>query len=91
VRLWPDDSLLVSNLTFRVGAVVTPFEGFSLFGNVGSGFRAPHMTDLGALGLVGTGFEVSASEVSGLNGEVGSTADEEAVSTGLPVRRPELA
>ena len=89
VRLWPDDSLLVSNVTFRVGAVVTAFEGFSLFGNVGSGFRAPHMTDLGALGLVGTGFEVSASEVSGLNGEVGSTADEEAVSTGLSVQQLE--
>ncbi|HLF83709.1 MAG TPA: TonB-dependent receptor [Blastocatellia bacterium] len=87
VRLWPDDSLRVSNVTFRVGAVVTPFEGFSLFGNVGRGFRAPHMTDLGALGLVGTGFEVSASEVAGLNGEVGSTADDAAVSTGLPVRQ----
>lgn len=89
VRLWPDDSLRVSNVNFRVGAVVTPFEGFSLFGNVGSGFRAPHMTDLGALGLVGTGFEVSASEVAGLNAEVGSTADDEAVSTGLPVQQLE--
>ncbi len=89
VRLWPDDSLRVANVNFRVGAVVTPFEGFSLFGNVGSGFRAPHMTDLGALGLVGTGFEVSAGEVAGLNAEVGSTADDEAVSTGLPVRQLE--
>ena len=47
------------------------------------------MTDLGALGLVGTGFEVSASEVSGLNGTVGSTADDEAVTTGLPVQQLE--
>ena len=87
IRLWPDDSLEVSKVNFRVGAVVTPVEGFSIYGNVGSGFRAPHMTDLGALGLVGTGFEVSASEVAGLNGEVGSTADDEAVSTGLPVQQ----
>ena len=89
LRLWPDDSLRVSSVTFRVGAVVTPFEGFTVFGNVGRGFRAPHMTDLGALGLVGTGFEVSFSEVAGLNAEVGSTADDTAVSTGLPVRQLE--
>jgi hemoglobin/transferrin/lactoferrin receptor protein len=88
-RLWPDDSLRVSNVTFRAGAVITPVEGFSLFANIGSGFRAPHMTDLGALGLVGTGFEVSASEVAGLNATFGTTADEEAVSTGMPVEQLE--
>lgn len=84
-RLWPDDSLRVSSFTYRAGAVFIPVEGLSLFANVGRGFRAPHMTDLGALGLVGTGFEVSASEVSGLNATVGTTANEEAVSTNLPV------
>ncbi|HET8675178.1 MAG TPA: TonB-dependent receptor, partial [Blastocatellia bacterium] len=89
LRLWPDDSLDVSTVTFRLGAVLTPVEGFSLLANVSRGFRAPHMTDLGALGLVGTGFEVSASEVSGLNGTVGSTADDEAVTTGLPVQQLE--
>jgi hemoglobin/transferrin/lactoferrin receptor protein len=89
IRLWPDDSLDVSDVTFRVGAVLTPVEGFSLLGNISRGFRAPHMTDLGALGLVGTGFEVSASEVSGLNGTVGSTADDEAVTTGLPIQQLE--
>lgn len=89
VRLWPDDSLRVSSLTFRAGAVVTPFEGLSFLANIGRGFRAPHMTDLGALGLVGTGFEVSASEVAGLGGTVGSTADDEAVSLGLPVSQLE--
>jgi hemoglobin/transferrin/lactoferrin receptor protein len=89
VRLWPDDSLDVSNVTFRAGAVLTPVEGFSLLANVSRGFRAPHMTDLGALGLVGTGFEISASEVAGLNGTVGSTADDEAVTTGLPVEQLE--
>jgi len=89
VRLWPDDSLDVSNITFRVGAVITPIEGLSFLANIGRGFRAPHMTDLGALGLVGTGFEVSASEVAGLGAMVGSTADEEAVSIGLPVEQLE--
>ncbi|HEX5731872.1 MAG TPA: TonB-dependent receptor [Blastocatellia bacterium] len=89
IRLWPDDSLDVSAVTFRAGAVLTPVEGVSLLANVSRGFRAPHMTDLGALGLVGTGFEVSASEVSGLNGTVGSTADDEAVTTGLPIQQLE--
>ncbi len=88
-RLWPDDSLRVSSVTFRAGAVVTPVEGLSFLANIGRGFRAPHMTDLGALGLVGTGFEVSASEVAGLNATIGSTADDSAVSTRLPVRRLE--
>lgn len=89
VRLWPDDSLRVSSLTFRAGAVVTPIEGLSFLGNIGRGFRAPHMTDLGALGLVGTGFEVSANEIAGLGATVGSTADDEAVSLGLPVSQLE--
>ncbi|MCI0486343.1 MAG: TonB-dependent receptor [Blastocatellia bacterium] len=88
-RLWADDSLRVSSFTFRAGMVVTPVEGLSFLVNAGRGFRAPHMTDLGSLGLVGTGFEVSASEVAGLEAKVGSTADAEAVSTGLSVEQLE--
>ncbi len=84
-RLWPDDSLRVSSFTYRAGLVFIPVEGLSLLANIGRGFRAPHMTDLGALGLVGTGFEVSASEVAGLNATIGTTANEEAVSTDIPV------
>lgn len=87
--LWPDDSLRVSAFTFRAGVVVIPREGLSLLANIGRGFRAPHMTDLGALGLVGTGFEVSASEVAGLNATVGSSADEDAISTGQRVSQLE--
>ncbi|HKY05810.1 MAG TPA: TonB-dependent receptor [Blastocatellia bacterium] len=84
-RLWPDDSLRVSSFTYRAGLVFIPVEGLSLLANIGRGFRAPHMTDLGALGLVGTGFEVSASEVAGLGATIGTTANEEAVSTGIRV------
>ena len=50
--------------------------------NASRGFRAPHMTYLGTLGLTGSGFEVSAPDVAGRNGTVGSTADATAVSTG---------
>ena len=43
------------------------------------------MTDLGTLGLTGSGFEVAAPDVAGLGGFVGTTADAAAVSTGDPV------
>jgi hemoglobin/transferrin/lactoferrin receptor protein len=45
------------------------------------------MTDLGTLGLTGSGFEVSAPDVAGLGGTVGSTADSNAVSTGTAVEQ----
>src|SRR4029453_2072069 len=85
--LWPDDSLDVSDVTFRAGVVVTPIPGFTLSGNVSRGFRAPHITDLGTLGLTGSGFEVAAPDVEGLNGTVGTTADATAVSSGAPVEQ----
>ena len=53
--------------------------------NVSRGFRAPHITDLGTLGLTGSGFEVAAPDVAGLGGTVGSTADASAVSLGTPI------
>jgi outer membrane receptor protein involved in Fe transport len=84
-RLWPNDSLRVSDMTFRAGAVVTPRAGLSLSVNVSRGFRAPHMTDLGTLGVTGSGFEVAAPDVAGLGAVVGSTADSSAFSTGIPV------
>jgi hemoglobin/transferrin/lactoferrin receptor protein len=45
------------------------------------------MTDLGTLGLTGSGFEVAAPDVAGLNGTVGTTADATAISTGDPVEQ----
>jgi len=85
--LWPDDSLRVDNVTFQSGVVVTPGGGLILGANFSRGFRAPHMTDLGTLGLTGSGFEVSAPDVAGLGATVGSTAGVDAVSTGRPVRQ----
>jgi hemoglobin/transferrin/lactoferrin receptor protein len=55
--------------------------------NVSRGFRAPHVTDLGTLGLTGSGFEVAALDIAGLGGTIGSTADAAAVSLGLPVEQ----
>jgi outer membrane receptor protein involved in Fe transport len=85
--LFPDDSLEVDSVTYRAGLVVTPVEGLSLSANFSRGFRAPHITDLGTLGLTGSGFEVAAPDVAGLGGTVGSTAGSTAVSTGLAVEQ----
>jgi hemoglobin/transferrin/lactoferrin receptor protein len=84
--LWPDDSLSVQNATFRAGATWTPGpDGLSVTGNVSRGFRAPHVTDLGTLGLTGSGYQVSASSVAGMGATVGTTAGANAVSSGITV------
>jgi hemoglobin/transferrin/lactoferrin receptor protein len=85
--LWPDDSLTVNSVTFRAGAVAAPERRLSFAANISRGFRAPHITDLGTLGLTGAGFEVAAPDLAGLGGFVGSTAGADAVSTGRPVRQ----
>ncbi len=83
--LWPDDSLDTSSVTFRAGVVATPTAGWNVTANVSRGFRAPHITDLGTLGLTGSGFTVSAAEVQGLGGTIGNAAGATAVSTGKAV------
>ena len=87
--LWPDDSLTASDVTFRAAGVLTPAEPWTILLSISRGFRAPHMTDLGTLGLTGSGFEVAAPDVAGLNGFVGTTADAAALSTGHPVEQLE--
>jgi hemoglobin/transferrin/lactoferrin receptor protein len=86
-RLWPDESLNVSDVTFRAGLVLTAAPGLNFMANFSEGFRAPQLTDLDTLGLTGSGFEVPASEITGLGATIGSTADRNAVSTGRPVVR----
>jgi len=83
--LWPDDSLRTSDVTFRAAALATPLPWLSFYGNFSRGFRAPHITDLGTLGLTGSGFEVAAPDVAGLGGTIGDSAAATAVSTGRPV------
>ncbi|MEO5897919.1 MAG: TonB-dependent receptor [Vicinamibacterales bacterium] len=85
--LWPDDQLDVSDLTYRAAAVLTPNNTWGFMVSASRGFRAPHMTDLGTLGLTGSGFEVAAPDVEGLTGTVGSTANANAVTTGLAVEQ----
>jgi hemoglobin/transferrin/lactoferrin receptor protein len=83
--LWPDDSYDTSHVTFRAGGVLELGRGLSLSANLSRGFRAPDVTDLGTFGLTGAGYEVSAREVEGLGGSVGTTADAGALSSGMSV------
>jgi hemoglobin/transferrin/lactoferrin receptor protein len=85
--LFPDDSQRFAALSGRVGAVVRVGGGFDIAGKYARGFRAPNTTDLGILGLVGTGFEVNAETAAGLGGFIGTTAGPDAVSSGIPVTR----
>jgi hemoglobin/transferrin/lactoferrin receptor protein len=91
--LWPDDSMEASSVTFRAGLVGTLLPGLNLSVNVSRGFRAPHITDLGTVGLTGSGFQVSADSVQGLGAMVGNSASGTAVSSGKAVEslRPETS
>jgi outer membrane receptor protein involved in Fe transport len=83
--LWPDDSLRASDISGRVGATLTAADGLNLSFNYSRGFRAPNITSLGSVGLVGVGYQVSAADIARLQATIGTTADDTAVSTGLPV------
>jgi hemoglobin/transferrin/lactoferrin receptor protein len=85
--LWPDDRLRSTSAAFRAGASAVPGGPWTVAFNVSRGFRAPHMTDLGTLGLTGAGFEVAAPDVAGLGATVGTSAARTAVSTGRPVEQ----
>jgi len=83
VRLWGDDSLGVSDLSGRVGAVLRVHGNFRIAASYSRGFRAPNITDLGTLGLTGDGFEVDYQSAAALGGTIGSTAGADAVNTGI--------
>ncbi len=85
--LFPDDHAHFDALSGRLGAVINLGDGFDFAVKYARGFRAPNTTDLGIIGLVGTGFEVDASTAVGLGGFIGTTAGGDAVSTGIPVSR----
>lgn len=83
--LFPDDSARFSAFSGRFGGVVTIGGGFDIAAKYTRGFRAPNTTDLGIIGLVGTGFEVDAGTGAARGGFIGTTALADAVSTGIPV------
>ena len=90
--LFPDDSARFGAFSGRAGAVITVGGGFDVAAKYTRGFRAPNTTDLGILGLVGTGYEVDATTAASMGGFIGTTAGADAVSSGIPVTRlgPEI-
>jgi len=85
--LFPDDSERFGALSGRIGAVINVGGGFDIAAKYARGFRAPNTTDLGIVGLVGTGFEVNSQTAVGVGGFIGTTAGADAVTTGIPVTR----
>ncbi len=86
-RLWNDDKLDFSDVSGRIGGVLRIYKELRVAFNYSRGFRAPSITDLGTLGLTGDGFEVDYTAAKNLGGTIGTTADANAISTGLPVSR----
>ena len=91
--LFPDDSARFAAFSGRIGAVFNVGGGFDIAAKYARSFRAPNTTDLGIIGLVGNGFEVDAATAQALGGFIGTTADTEAISSGIPVTRlgPEIS
>jgi len=87
--LFPDDSERFGALSGRIGAVLNIGGGFDIAAKYARGFRAPNTTDLGLVGLVGTGFEVNSQTAASLGGFIGTSAGADAVSSGIPVTRLE--
>ncbi|MGH9788742.1 MAG: TonB-dependent receptor [Candidatus Acidiferrales bacterium] len=83
--LVPDFSTTLPDLTFNVGASLRVTSTLDLFGTVRRGFRAPNATDFSSVGLSSNGFEISPQQGQDAGGEVGSTADATALSTGQGV------
>jgi outer membrane receptor protein involved in Fe transport len=85
--LFPDDNERFGAFSGRLGVVINIGGGFDIAAKYARGFRAPNTTDLGIVGLVGTGFEVNSQTAASLGGFIGTTAGADAVSTGIPIMR----
>jgi hemoglobin/transferrin/lactoferrin receptor protein len=71
--LFPDDSERFGAFSGRVGGVVNVTSDFDIAAKYTRGFRAPNSTDLGVLGLVGTGFEVNSATAIARGGSISTT------------------
>lgn len=71
--LFPNDSERFAAFSGRIGGVVNITGGFDIAAKYTRGFRAPNTTDLGILGLVGTGFEVNPSTAIARGGSISTT------------------
>jgi outer membrane receptor protein involved in Fe transport len=67
----------IGDTTFNTGLVFSVNEHLNLTANISRGFRAPNVSDLGAIGLSTLGFEISPEEGKRLGGLIGSFASSE--------------
>ncbi|MBI3949791.1 MAG: TonB-dependent receptor [Acidobacteria bacterium] len=80
-----DTSLRTDDVTFNLGASVFVTPRLTLSAIASRGFRAPNVTDLSSIGLTSNGFEVSTDEGIARGGQIGTTADATAQSSGQRV------
>lgn len=57
--------------TFNIGGVLSVTRNLNLTASVSRGFRAPNVSDFGAIGISGNGFEITPEEGKRLGGTVG--------------------
>ena len=82
-----DSSQSFSDVSFNSALTWNVSEPWRLHVLVGRGFRAPNLNDLGAVGLNSLGFEIPASASIPFGALIGSSAGEDAASTGKKVER----
>lgn len=86
-RLFQSDSLRFDDFSGRVGTVIRLVDNLRLALNYSRGFRYPSATDLGTLGLTGDGYEIDYLTAVNFGGTIGSTADANALNTGINVSK----
>jgi outer membrane receptor protein involved in Fe transport len=82
-----DSDQTFRDLSFQTSLAWNTASGFGLFGIVSKGFRAPNLNDLGALGLNDLGFEIPAADAIPAGALLSTSAGEDALSTGKPLRQ----
>lgn len=76
------------DLTYNAGLVWQIKGGWGASIMAGRGFRAPNLTDLGAVGVMtALGFDVPAEDLVGTSALIGADSGDGTASTGNPVRR----
>ncbi len=64
-----DARVRLDDLTFNIGGVLQATDWLAVSGGVNRGFRAPNVSDFGAIGLTSSGFEMTAQEAKAAGAE----------------------
>lgn len=78
----------LGDVTFNAGFVYSINEHLNLTASFSRGFRAPNVSDFGAVGITGIGFEISPEEGARLGGFVGRfNPNSPETAQGVPIRQ----